>query len=131
MRVVENIINRINESEKEYFTKEEIIRLINNTTEINVLPSITLDDITINPEMINVVVGDKEIHLPPKEFSLLYMLMEQPERIFTREEILSNVWGDDVVVVNRTIDVHISKLSKKCGKPIVTTFKGKGYKCCL
>ena len=126
MRIVENIINRINQSEKQYFTKEEIIRLINITTEINVLPSITLDDITINPEKFNVVVGDKEIHLPKKEFFLLYMLMEQPERTFTREEILSNVWGNDVVVVDRTIDVHISKLSKKCGKQITTTIKGKG-----
>jgi len=131
MRVVENIINRINETEKEYFTKEEIIRLINVTTEIKRLPPITLNDITINPDKFNVTIGDKEIHLPKKQFFLLYMLMEFPHRTFTRNEILSNVWGDDIVVVDRTIDVHICKLSKMIGKPIVETIKGKGYRCCL
>jgi DNA-binding response OmpR family regulator len=131
MKVVENIINRINEAEKDNFTKEEIVRLIKTVGAVNNLPTITLNDITINPEKFKAMIGEKEITLTNKEFYLLYMLMENPEKTFTRDEILSNIWGDDVFVGDRTIDVHICKVNKKFGKPITTTTKGKGYKCCL
>lgn len=131
MRVVENIINSINQSRKQYFTKEEIIRLINITTEIKRLPSITLGGITLNPEKYNMKVGDNEIHLKKREFELMYMLMGKPNITFTREKIIKHVWGDDVVVLDRTIDVHICKINKKIGKSFVTTFKGIGYKCSL
>ncbi len=131
MKVVENIINRINEAEKDNFTKEEIVRLIKTVGAVNNLPTITLDDITINPEKFKATIGDKEVTLTYKEFYLLYMLMENPQRTFTRDEILSNIWGDDVFVGDRTIDVHICKVNKKFGKPITTTTKGKGYRCCL
>lgn len=70
----------------------------------------------------------KEISLPKKEFELLALLASKPGHVFTRDNILSSVWGDDVVVGDRTIDVHIRKLREKIGDKAITTVKGVGYK---
>jgi two-component system alkaline phosphatase synthesis response regulator PhoP len=69
-----------------------------------------------------------ELSLPKKEFELLALLASQPGRVFTRENILSNVWGNDVIVGDRTIDVHIRKLREKLGDDFFKTIKGVGYK---
>lgn len=69
-----------------------------------------------------------ELSLPKKEFELLSLLMSQPGRVFTREVILSSVWGNDVIVGDRTIDVHIRKLREKLGDANFKTVKGVGYK---
>lgn len=69
-----------------------------------------------------------ELSLPKKEFELLALLASQPGRVFTRESILSNVWGNDVIVGDRTIDVHIRKLREKLGDDFFKTIKGVGYK---
>lgn len=69
-----------------------------------------------------------ELSLPKKEFELLSLLMSQPGRVFTREVILSSVWGNDVIVGDRTIDVHIRKLREKLGDSNFKTVKGVGYK---
>jgi two-component system, OmpR family, alkaline phosphatase synthesis response regulator PhoP len=69
-----------------------------------------------------------ELTLPKKEFELLSLLMSQPGRVFTREIILSSVWGNDVIVGDRTIDVHIRKLREKLGDSNFKTVKGVGYK---
>lgn len=74
--------------------------------------------------------GD-EISLPKKEFELLALLMSQPENVFTREVILSTVWGNDIIVGDRTIDVHIRKLREKLGDEFIKTVKGVGYKLVL
>jgi two-component system, OmpR family, alkaline phosphatase synthesis response regulator PhoP len=66
--------------------------------------------------------------LPKKEFELLKLLISKPEKVFTREEIFSRVWGDDVIVGDRTIDVHIRKLREKIGEENIRTIKGVGYK---
>ncbi len=70
----------------------------------------------------------QEIAMPRKEFNLLELLHAQPGRVFSREEIFSSVWGDDVVVGDRTIDVHIRKLREKIGERHIVTIKGVGYK---
>lgn len=70
----------------------------------------------------------KEITLPKKEFELLALLASRPGNVFTRENILSTVWGDQVVVGDRTIDVHIRKLREKIGDTAIKTVKGVGYK---
>ena len=70
----------------------------------------------------------EEISLPRKEFALLTLLMSDPGRLFSREEIYSRVWGEDVVVGDRTIDVHIRKLRQKIGDEHIITVKGVGYK---
>ena len=73
-------------------------------------------------------MGDQTLVLPRKEFALLELLHSQPGKLFTREEIYSRIWGDKVVVGDRTIDVHIRKLRQKIGEQHIVTVKGVGYK---
>ena len=75
-----------------------------------------------------VVKEGQQIVLPRKEFNLLALLYSKPQKVFTREEIFSSVWGSDVVVGDRTIDVHIRKLRQKIGDDHIVTVKGVGYK---
>ena len=72
--------------------------------------------------------GEVEFSLPKKEFELLALLMSSPGKVFTRDVILTSIWGDEVVVGDRTIDVHIRKLREKIGDQLITTVKGVGYK---
>lgn len=85
-------------------------------------------DIVIDQEKYLVTKGGVELQMPKKEFELLSLLMSKPGRVFTREIILSQIWGNDVVVGDRTIDVHIRKLREKVGDSFIKTVKGVGYK---
>jgi len=85
-------------------------------------------DITINREEYKVLIKDKELILPRKEFELLTLLTSKPNKVFKREAILDTVWGNEVVVGGRTIDVHIRKLREKIGDDYFKTVKGVGYK---
>lgn len=85
-------------------------------------------NLTIDTEKYLIKVDDKEIILPRKEFELLLYISSRPEKVFTREDILSHVWGEDVIVGDRTIDVHIRKLREKIGENHIYTIKGVGYK---
>lgn len=87
-----------------------------------------LKGISIDKERYVVIKDGEEMTLPKKEFELLSLLTSQPGRVFTRESILSNVWGNDVIVGDRTIDVHIRKLREKLGDSFFKTVKGVGYK---
>lgn len=90
---------------------------------------ITAGNLKINREEYKVTKDDDEIiTLPRKEFELLYLLASQPGRVFQRDEILERVWGNEVVVGGRTIDVHIRKLREKIGDESIQTIKGVGYK---
>ena len=82
----------------------------------------------IDPEKFIVKFEGHEIVLAKKEFELLYLLASKPGRVFLRNEILSQVWGNDVIVGDRTIDVHIRKIRQKLGVDCITTVKGVGYK---
>ncbi len=84
--------------------------------------------IKIDREHYQVLKGDQTIILPRKEFALLELLHSQPNKLFTREEIYTSVWGNKVVVGDRTIDVHIRKLRQKIGEEHIITVKGVGYK---
>ena len=84
--------------------------------------------IKIDREHYQVIKGDQTIILPRKEFALLELLHSQPNKLFTREEIYASVWGNKVVVGDRTIDVHIRKLRQKIGEEHIITVKGVGYK---
>ena len=88
----------------------------------------TIGDLTIDREKILVKKGNKSIDLAKKEFELLKLLVSKPGKVFTREEIFNKVWGTDVIVGNRTIDVHIRKLREKLGDEYIKTSKGIGYK---
>ncbi len=87
-----------------------------------------VNGITIDPQRYIVSVKDKEITLAKKEFELLYLLASKHGKVFLRNEILTSVWGTDVIVGDRTIDVHIRKIRQKLGIDCVTTVKGVGYK---
>lgn len=87
-----------------------------------------VEGIFIDRDKYLVKVDDVDLNLPKKEFELLSLLTSQPGKVFTREVILSTVWGDDVVVGDRTIDVHIRKLREKIGDKYIKTVKGVGYK---
>jgi len=85
-------------------------------------------DLVIDKERYVVYKKGKEITLPKKEFELLAVLMSKPDKVFGREEIFTLVWGDDIIVGDRTIDVHVRKLREKIGDKYIKTLKGVGYK---
>lgn len=106
---VKALLRRLNSEE----TKETVVKV---------------GDLTINREEYKVLNGKKEVILPRKEFELLSLLASKPGKVFTREDILNTVWGNEVVVGGRTIDVHIRKLREKLGGEKFKTIKGVGYK---
>lgn len=90
--------------------------------------TITIGDLLIDKERYLIRISDNEMILPRKEFELLSLLVSKPGKVFTREEIYHSVWGENVVVGDRTIDVHIRKLREKIGNEHIKTLKGIGYK---
>jgi len=90
--------------------------------------TITTGDLTIDRTSYTIKVNGREINLPKKEFELLYFLAQNPNKVFSREDLLQNIWGSDVYVLARTVDVHIRKVREKIGEDYITTVKGVGYK---
>lgn len=90
--------------------------------------TVSIGNLVIDKERYLIRLGDIEMVLPRKEFELLSLLVSKPGKVFTREEIYSTVWGENVVVGDRTIDVHIRKLREKIGNDHIKTLKGIGYK---
>jgi two-component system alkaline phosphatase synthesis response regulator PhoP len=107
---VKSLLRRLKQAEKDE------IRVLN------------FDEITINKDEYFVDKNHKKIILPRKEFELLWLLAGSPNKVFHRDFILKSVWGQDVIVGGRTIDVHIRKLREKIGDDIIKTIKGVGYK---
>ncbi len=89
---------------------------------------IEVSDLKIDRQRVQVLRGEEIIDLPKKEFELLLLLVSRPGKVFTREEIYHKIWGSDVIVGDRTIDVHIRKLREKIGSDQIKTLKGIGYK---
>ena len=89
---------------------------------------IVFDDIKIDREKYKVYISDNVLNLPRKEFELLYLLASKPDKVYKREKIMETVWGSEVIVGDRTIDVHIRKLREKVGDKYFKTIKGVGYK---
>lgn len=90
--------------------------------------TIQAHDLIIDRLKVLVFRGETAIELPKKEFEILWLLASKPGRVFTREEIFDKIWGSDVIVGNRTIDVHIRKLRERLGEHYIKTLKGIGYK---
>ncbi len=86
------------------------------------------DGLIVDREAYKVIFNDQEMSLPRKEFELFYLLASKPDKVFGRDEIMEKVWGGNVVVGDRTIDVHIRKLREKIGQHYFKTIKGIGYK---
>lgn len=89
---------------------------------------IRVQEIVIDRERYIVTVDEEPLSLPRKEFEILYLLASKPGKVFKRDEIFDKIWGDDVVVGARTIDVHVRKLREKLGRNYIETVKGVGYK---
>ena len=113
--MIDEVNKLLQESLNRYLTEEK-------------LDILTVNGIEINREEYKIVKEGQEIVLPRKEFELFYLLATKPGKVFTREEILDKVWGNEVVVGGRTIDVHIRKLREKIGDDFFKTIKGVGYK---
>lgn len=92
------------------------------------IAELKVGDLVINKENVSVKQGEQKIELAKKEFELLYLMASRPGKVFTREEIFNKIWGTDVIVGTRTIDVHIRKLREKLGDTYIRTVKGIGYK---
>ena len=103
-----------------------ISKKINSKT--NLPEILDLGSMKINRDEYVVKKDKKEINLPRKEFELLFLLASKPEKVFTRDVIMNKIWGGEVVVGDRTIDVHIRKLREKLGEKHIKTIKGVGYK---
>ena len=88
---------------------------------------LAFENIVIDSEKYTVEVDNKQYNLPRKEFELLFLLASKPGKVFKREKIMESVWGTDVIVGDRTIDVHIRKLREKIGENFFKTIKGVGY----
>ena len=99
-------------------------RFTKNETNTNIVHG----DLTINLDEYKVILKGEKMSFPRKEFELLRLLASQPDKVFKREKIMEAVWGNDVVVGDRTIDVHIRKLREKMGNSYFKTIKGVGYK---
>ena len=112
------LISRLNAMLQRHFS--------NNTVATN--DEVKIANLTINKETFTLTKNNESIALVKKEFELLYLLVSKPGKVFRREEIISNVWGTEVVVGDRTIDVHIRKLREKIGANYFITIKGLGYK---
>lgn len=89
---------------------------------------ITIGELVIDRTSYTIKLENREINLPKKEFELLYFLAQNPNKVFSREDLLQNIWGTDVYVLARTVDVHIRKVREKIGDDYITTVKGVGYK---
>jgi len=87
-----------------------------------------INNLIINKEKFVIIKDGKEIILPNKEFKIVYLLASAPDKVFSRDNIFQKVWGNDVIVGDRTIDVHIRKIREKIGTEFVKTVKGVGYK---
>ena len=104
--------------------------LLRRTNKINNVSSMKLNfkGLIIDKEEYTVKINGEKLTLPRKEFELLFMLSSNTGKVIKREEIMNQIWGEDVIVGDRTIDVHIRKLRKKVGSNFIKTIKGIGYK---
>lgn len=116
------LISRIKALLKRYIPADSVK---NSTTDVSL---VTVGNLTIDRERYVVILNDNKLDLPKKEFELLLLLASKPDRVFTRDEIYTAVWGDNIIVGDRTIDVHIRKLREKIGQDYIKTIKGVGYK---
>jgi len=94
----------------------------------NTSNQIKAGNLLIDRTSYTVRLNGKEISLPKKEFELLFFLAQNPNKVFTRDDLLQNIWGADVYVLSRTVDVHIRKVREKIGEDCIATVKGVGYK---
>lgn len=126
MRLIENIISEIKTSKSKVFTENEIIELINEVAG-NQSKVIEDDDVIVDLSSYTLHIDGKKKHLPRKVLQMAYYLMEHKNKVITRTRLLSAVWGNDIIVGPRTVDVHVRKLRIALNNKYITTVKGIGY----
>jgi two-component system alkaline phosphatase synthesis response regulator PhoP len=105
-----------------------LLRRVSNDENSGIANLMDFEDMHIDLEKYQVRINNKRLDLPRKEFELLSLLASKPGKVFTRDEIMDKIWGTEVIVGGRTIDVHIRKLREKIGEQRIKTMKGVGYK---
>ncbi len=105
-----------------------VIALLKRSLRTDIKSVIEVNNLIIDENRYVIIKEGNEMTLPKKEFKLLKLLASSPNKVFSRDEIFSRVWGDDVIVGNRTIDVHVRKIREKIGLENIKTIKGVGYK---
>ncbi len=105
-----------------------LLKRFNEIDEKSSVAELPEEELIIDTERYLVILKGKKLILPKKEFELLNLLFSKPEKVFTRDDIFRLIWGDNVIVGDRTIDVHIRKLREKIGDNYIKTIKGVGYK---
>ena len=118
----------VNKPVKPRVLNKKVSALLRRYTKNETKTNIVHGDLTINLDKYMVILKGEKMSFPRKEFELLLLLASQPDKVFKREKIMEAVWGNDVVVGDRTIDVHIRKLREKMGNSYFKTIKGVGYK---
>jgi len=127
-KLISNIIHEVKETKQDSFTKYEIIDILNKFVIKEEQPMLNYGDMYANPQKYSVEINEKITILPRKEFELLYYLLNNRNKIISRNQILSAIWGNDVIVSERTIDVHICKIKKVIGDySCIKILKGVGY----
>ena len=127
MIIAENIIEAFKQQNKQGFMLCEIISIINGVTSQYQLPNVESEGILLNASELQVIVNDNKTLLPKKVFDLLYYLISNKNKVVHRSNILRDVWGADVLVDDRTIDVHIRKIRKVIDGDNLKTISGVGY----
>ena len=118
----------VNKPIKPKVLNSKVSALLRRFTKNEANANIVHGDLTINLDEYKVILKGEKMSFPRKEFELLRLLASKPDKVFKREKIMEAVWGNDVVVGDRTIDVHIRKLREKMGNAYFKTIKGVGYK---
>jgi two-component system alkaline phosphatase synthesis response regulator PhoP len=118
---------KIIDSKKSYFTKEDILQMIEESKDTIGEDAIESGGYIIDPVTRKVSFNDVYYHLPKKEFMVVYYLMLNKNKVINRDKLINDIWGTDVIVIDRTIDVHIRKIRKRLSDNNIKTFKGIGY----
>lgn len=126
--IVLNLINEIKDIKKEVFTKDEIIKLLNEINNDARLPIVESNGITVNPESFNVEIKGEKINIPNRMFHLLHYFISNKNKNLTRNQIIRDVWGNEICVIDKTIDVHVRKLRTLLPNNYIITTKGIGYR---
>jgi two-component system alkaline phosphatase synthesis response regulator PhoP len=126
MHLIEDIIDQIRALKNTVFTAEEVIKII-KTVVANDSKIVKDDDVIVDLSSYTIEINGKKSKLPRKVLQMAYYLIDNKNRVITRERLLSAIWGDDIIVGPRTIDVHIRKLRIALNNKYIKTYKGIGY----
>lgn len=124
MKIIDNIVSDIESSNKESFTKQEIIKLIKKQA----YPILESNGIVADPNRRVISFNGTDHNVPKKVFEIIYYFISHKGKLVRRSDFMSDIWGDDIIVGERTIDVHIRKVRSLIGDDNINTHKGVGYR---